>query len=131
MKNSRNLAPEPGPSVMRAPLVMRESKLGDATSGVHGDAQLPNGVTDSDEYGAAHDPVSDVQLFDLRNRRDRTDVVGREPVAGVGCEPDGRRVPRRAPERSECLWIVGVMRVGACMELHGDRAQSPRLIDGG
>src|SRR5215467_2578710 len=98
MKNSRNLAPEPGPSVMRAPLVMRESKLGGATSGVHGDAQLPNCVTDPNEYGAADDPVSDVQLFDLRNRCDRTDVVGREPVARVGREPDGRRVPRGALE---------------------------------
>ena len=74
---------------------LRESKLGSAASGVHGGAQLPHGVTEPDENRATHDPVTDVELLDLRDRRDGSHVLHGEAVARVYREPDRRRVARR------------------------------------
>ena len=68
---------------MRAPFGLRETKLGRPTSGVHGRAKLAYRVREPDEYRATHDRVSDVELFHFWDRRDGSDVLHGESVAGM------------------------------------------------
>src|SRR3954465_5984166 len=119
MKNSRN----PGPALMRAPFVMRESKLGTPASGVHGRAQLAHRLREPYENGATHDGVADVKLFDLGNRRDRADVARRQPMARVHLEPEGRGVPRGVPHGAELRGIVRGVYVRPGVHLDGCRSQ--------
>src|SRR5690606_24097209 len=54
-------------------------------------AHLPHRTLHPDEHGTAHHAVPDVQLLDLRDRRDGRDVLVREPMTRVYVQPPDRK----------------------------------------
>ena len=70
--------------------------------------------------------MADVELLDFGDRRDRSDVVGREPVARVDGETEFVSVTPRFLERAERGGLVRMVRISTGVQLDGHRAEVPR-----
>jgi hypothetical protein len=73
--------------------------------------------------------VSDIELLDLRYRRNRTNVLRCQSMPGVHRESDRRTFARRDAQSFEPAWITWVMRVLAGVKLHCLGAELPRKAD--
>src|SRR5687768_5113760 len=82
---------------------------------------------DSAEYGSAHHAVTDVELFDLRDGGDGSDVLVRESVPRVYGETEILRASRRAAQLVERLMArPPPVRVAARVQLDGGNAKVVR-----
>ena len=70
--------------------------------------------------------MTDVELLDFGDRRDRRDVAGRESVTGVDRETEVVSVTRRVLERAKHGRIVRMVRVSTGVQLDGHGAEVAR-----
>ena len=91
-----------------------------------------DGGPEAAHHGAGDDRVADVELDDLRDRRDRLDVVVVEPVARVHDEPGraSRAAPHpRAASSSRPRSAPCGLCVGTRVQLDDRRAGARRRVD--
>src|SRR5512144_2093495 len=92
-------------------------------SPVHHGAHARDACGKTDEDGLAHQVMTDIELDDLGNRGDRTNIIIIEPVSGMDLEAKGRRLARAVGKPLElALARLPVARgrgpaIGAGMEL--------------
>src|SRR5688572_14760428 len=103
----------------REKLVVHCSNLGLSARRVHCTANLADCLLETDEDRAADDGMPDVELLDLRNRRNRTDISTSQTVPSVTGETDRRALCRSTRQRLELFSPGGVMGVVARVKLYG------------
>lgn len=98
---------------------------------MHESGHLLGGGPDSGEHGTAHDAVADVELLDLRNLRDRADVVVVEPMAGVHPQAQIGGTACTFVQLAQCRAARGAPRMGISPGVQLDRgnAERPRCSD--
>src|SRR5687768_7108543 len=94
------------------------SNVGANARGVHCLSDLPDRLDKPDEYGPAHDRVTDVELLDLGNCSHRTDIAHGEAVAGMDGETESRSVAGGLLQRSDRLRIIRPARIIAGVQLY-------------
>jgi hypothetical protein len=109
---------------------MPKDGLPTGSRNIHDRTHFAHGFRDSDEHRAADDGMANVQLLDLGDGGDWTDVARGESVPRMDGEPTIGSEARRRLEGAKDWEIVGMVSVAARVELDRDGAEVARPVHG-
>jgi len=88
-----------------------------------------HGFRETDEDRATHDRVADVELFDLWNRGDRSDVRHGQSVSRMNCQSELRAAMRGVAQRANRHGIARRVGVWSGVQLDRGGAERVRVLD--
>ena len=97
---------------------------------IHRHPNFTNSFNESNKNRPTHNRMSDVELFDFRDGRDRTNILDRQPVAGVNRKPDGCGQRRPVDQGAERRRVFGSVGIRTGVEFDGVGPKGFGLFDG-